>query len=47
MHNSMVSGLIKNLYQVVTQNDKRRFTLSEDSAKIQADQGHSIKIAKE
>ncbi len=31
------------LYEVVSQNDKKRFTISDDGMKIRAEQGHSTK----
>ncbi|WP_459212286.1 RNA 2'-phosphotransferase [Aquimarina rhabdastrellae] len=32
------------LYQVVAQNDKKRFSLNEDKTLIRASQGHSVKV---
>jgi putative RNA 2'-phosphotransferase len=36
---------VESLRKVVEQNDKQRFTISEDGHKIRANQGHSISIA--
>ena len=31
------------LYEIVSQNDKKRFTISDDGMRIRAEQGHSTK----
>ncbi len=47
IENARQAGIIINrdeLHQVVDQNDKKRFSLSEDGRKIRANQGHSISV---